>query len=185
LAAAVICFGAGPRAMAQETQKSESAEPADNMKWKIANTLIFALGLGFLIAKTAPAFFNARSAEIQKAIKDATGLKIDADFRYSEADKRIAALSDEIKKLREQAALGMEREHERFQAAANKEIENVYRARDRELEAIEKDGVRQVRERSAQLALELAEYRLRERFRGGESAGLLDDFAHLVAGEKN
>ena len=83
-------------------------------RWKIANTLIFAIGLGYLIAKYAPAFFNARSGEIQKAIQDATGLKIEAEFRSSEIDRKMAGLAEEVKKLRQQYADELEREHERF-----------------------------------------------------------------------
>src|SRR5689334_12413451 len=96
---------------AQESgARTEEAREQRVVFWKWINFAILAGGLGYLIAKKAPAFFNARSEEIQRAIKEATGLKVEADFRASEIDRRMATLSSEIQKMREEAKAEMERE---------------------------------------------------------------------------
>lgn len=148
--------------------------------WKIANTLLFAAGLGYLIAKYAPAFFNARSSEIQKAIQDATGLKIEAEFRSSEIDRKMAGLAEEVKKLREQYAAELEREHQRFRHETEADIAHIHRNVAAEIEALRLEAMRRVRQRTAQLALEVAEHRLQERAGLDREDDLVHDFVQLV-----
>src|SRR5581483_7324992 len=94
--------------------------------WKVVNTALFVIGLGWLMWKYGPSFFNTRSASIQKAIQDATGLKIEADFRYSEIDRKMAGLADEVRKIRQQAAIELERDHARFREETRLEIEHIH-----------------------------------------------------------
>ena len=77
--------------------------------WKLINSAIFAVLLGWFLWKYAPRFFNARSADIQRAIKEATGLKLDADYRYSEIDRKMALLGEEVQKMREHARMEVPR----------------------------------------------------------------------------
>jgi F0F1-type ATP synthase membrane subunit b/b' len=185
LLATVLMLGTGTHLVAQESQRAETAALDIVTKWKIVNTAIFAIGLGWLLWKYAPAFFNARSADIQKAIKDATGLKIEADFRYSEIDRKLATLGDEIRKMREQERRDMEREHERFRREAQAEIEHIHRNIAAEIEAFRAMGMHELRQHAVQLAMQSAERQLQNRFRSGEPEDLLQDFIHLVEQGKN
>lgn len=152
---------------------------------KIANFLIFAGGLGYALARYAPRFFNARSSDIQKAIQDATGLKLEADYRYSEIDRKMASLAEEVRRMREQARRELEREHQRFRAESQAEIDHIHRNVLNEVEALRKQGINQVRRHTAQLALDIAERRLAERFRGAEPEETIHDFVNLVERSKN
>lgn len=183
--AAVLLFLGTAQSFAQETKAQETAALDIVTRWKILNTAIFLIGLGWLLWKYAPAFFNARSADIQKAIKDATGLKIEADFRYSEIDRKLATLADEIRKMREEAGRELEREHERFRHESQAEIEHIHHNVAAEIEAFRQEGVNQVRQRTAQLSMQLAERQLQERFQSGEPEDLLYDFIHLIEQGKN
>jgi len=174
----MLCVGAH-HAAAQEP-KEQAAEPAGDMKWKIINTALFVIGVGYLISRSAPAFFNARSADIQKAIKDATGLKIEADFRYSEIDRKMATLTDEVKRMRAQSAIEMDREHERIRRDTAFEIQRLQQNVSAELEAFRKEGIRKIRQQTAQAALALAERQLRDRLAGGDSYDQVHDFVQLV-----
>jgi F-type H+-transporting ATPase subunit b len=158
----------------------------DNLtKWKIVNFAIFAIGLGYALVKFAPRFFNARSADIQKAIREATGLKMNADLRYSEIDRKMANLAGEVDKLRAEANAEMEREHERLLREAAEEAERIRKNTAAEIDAWRAEGANQVRRHTAQLAFALAERRLRDRFSAGEPAEMLHDFANLVERGKN
>ncbi|MDQ2948169.1 MAG: ATP synthase F0 subunit B [Acidobacteriota bacterium] len=179
----LLSFGAC-HAFAQEA-KEQAAEPAGDMKWKIINTALFVIGIGYLLRKSAPAFFNARSADIQKAIKDATGLKIEADFRYSEIDRKMATLTDEIGRMRAQSAAEMDREHERMRRDTAVEIQRLQQNIAAELDAFRKEGVRKIRHQTAQAALALAEQRLRDTLAGTESEDQVHDFVQLVERGKN
>ncbi len=120
----LLVIGAN-RAQAQTAPQKDAAEQESEMKWHVINTAIFAAGLGFAIWKLAPAFFNARSADIQKAIREATGLKMQADLRYSEMDRKMATLAEEVKRMREQSRIEMEREHGRRQGETADELEHI------------------------------------------------------------
>jgi F-type H+-transporting ATPase subunit b len=155
------------------------------MGWSLINFAIFAVGLGYALVKLGPGFFNARSADIQKAIQDATGLKIDADFRYSEIDKRMANLPGEVDRLKAEARTNMERVHERLLRETREEEERIHASTAAEIEALRGEGIHQVRATAAQRAFGLAEKRLTERFASGDLEDTLHDFAELVERGKN
>lgn len=149
-------------------------------RWKIINFALFLIGLGYLLWKYAPAFFNARSADIQKAIQDATGLRIEAEFRYSEIDRKMATLPDEIKKMRDQHAAEMQRAHQRVLHETELEIAHIQRNAENEIDALRKEAADRVRRHAAQWALKNAESRLRDRFTHEDPTPLIDDFIRLV-----
>ncbi len=180
----------GHQAFAQQNErqqaKAEETAALDRVgPWKLINTGIFAVLLGWFLVKYSPRFFNARSADIQKAIKDATGLKIEADFRYSDIDKRMAHLGDEVNRLREQGNREMEREHERVRQQTESELQRIRQNAANEIEALRKEASDRVQLHTAQIALGLAERRLQDRFSQGEPADLIDDFIRLVDRGKN
>jgi F0F1-type ATP synthase membrane subunit b/b' len=177
---ALFLLAAAHPAAAQIPTAQETAAMDVVTRWKIANTLVFAIGLGYLIARYAPAFFNARSTEIQKAIQDAMGLKIEAEFRSSEIDKKMASLAEEVKRMRQQYAAEMEREHERFRRETEAEIEHIHHNIAAEIEAFRLEGARMVRQHAAQLALQQAERRLQHRAVLESQDDLVQDFIHLV-----
>ncbi len=178
-------MAANVRALAQESQAQETAELDRVGPWKLINTGIFVALVAWFLAKKGPQFFNARSADIQKAIKDATGLKIEADFRYSDIDKKMASLGAEVDKIREQAKLEMEREHDRVRQQTEVELEHMRKNASNEIEALRIEASDRVQLHTAQIALGLAERRLQDRFSQGEPDNLVGDFIRLVDRGKN
>jgi F0F1-type ATP synthase membrane subunit b/b' len=172
-------------ARAADTAKPEAATEDSILLWKIANFLIFAGGIGFVIYKFAPSFFDARSADIQKAIQEATGLKLTADLRYSEIDRKMANLSGEVGKLRAEAQMEMEREHERMIAQTKEEIAHIQKSTAEEIEALRGEGADRLRVHATYQALALAEARLRERFAATDQKDLVNEFLTLVERGKN
>ncbi len=183
--AALLFFAAPHRATAQESQAQETAELDRVGRWKVINFALFAIGLGYLIAKTAPGFFNARSTDIQKAIKDAMGLKIEADFRHSEIDRKMATLAEEVKRIRDEAAAHMHREHARVRQDTAEGIRRINQHVAAEVEALRQEGIRKVRHHTAQSALALAEQRLRERLAQSEPPELMQDLVQLIERGRN
>ncbi|MDQ2713086.1 MAG: ATP synthase F0 subunit B, partial [Acidobacteriota bacterium] len=122
-----LLLACGFHAIGQESQMQQQETAAlDRIgPWKLINTGIFVALLAWFLAKYGPRFFNARSADIMKAIKDSTGLKIQADFRYSEIDRKMASLPDEVKRIREQADIEMQREHDRIKEQTEAEIKHM------------------------------------------------------------
>jgi F-type H+-transporting ATPase subunit b len=155
------------------------------MGWSLVNFAIFAVAFGYGLAKLGPRFFNARSADIQKAIKDATGLKIEADFRYSEIDKRMANLPGEVEKLKADARTNMKRVQDRLLRDTREQEERIRASTAAEIGALRGEGIQAVRLTAVQRALGLAEKRLTEHFAAGDSEDMLHEFAGLVERGKN
>ncbi|HEY3458553.1 MAG TPA: ATP synthase F0 subunit B [Bryobacteraceae bacterium] len=153
--------------------------------WSLINFAMFVGLLGWGLAKFAPSFFNARSADIQKAIKDATGLKIEADFRYSEIDRQMANLPAEVERLKAEARSNMQRVHEHLLQETQEEEQHIRSHTAAEIEALRGEGIEQVRRMASQRAFGLAEKRLMERFAASDSGDMLRDFAALVERGKN
>jgi F-type H+-transporting ATPase subunit b len=170
--------------LAQEAEGGEAAG-GHLAIWKLLNTAIFAALLVWFLAKYAPRFFNARSADIQKAIQDATGLKIEADFRYSEIDKKMAGLAEEVKRIREQSGAEMAREHDRIRRQTELEIGRIRQNAANEIDALRQEAADRVQLHAAKGALSLAEKQLQERFAQGEPADLIDNFIRLVERGRN
>jgi F-type H+-transporting ATPase subunit b len=172
-----------------EAEKPGSVEAAENenpdAKWHLVNTAIFAIGLGWAVWKLAPGLFNARSADIQRAIQEATGLKMQADLRYSEIDRKMATLPDEVKRMKEQSASEMEREHGRRQEETAREVKRIEQASAAEIEGLRQEAIRAARQRTAQSALQVAEERLAARLSGSSNEDLLRNFIELVERGKN
>ncbi len=187
LLAGFLLLASGLHALAQESQMQQQETAAlDRIgPWKLINTGIFVALLAWFLAKYAPRFFNARSADIMKAIKDSTGLKIQAEFRYSEIDKKMASLPDEVKRIREQADIEMQREHDRMDEQTQVEIGHMRGNASNEIEALRKEAAARVQMHTAQLALGLAERRLQDRFAKGGPENSLEDFVRLVEGRHN
>jgi len=97
-------LGLGLTFAALALAQGHEAEASDPwLGWKWANFAILAIGLGYLIRKSAPAFFKQRSEEIQKGIADAAREKKDAEVRAAAIELRLKGLDKEIEALRTNA----------------------------------------------------------------------------------
>jgi F0F1-type ATP synthase membrane subunit b/b' len=173
-------------AYCRQIAKSEQIEEAETEKlagWKWVNFALLALGAGYLIAKKAPGFFNARTEEIQKAIKDATGLKLDADFRSSEIDRQMATLGQEVQKLRLTAKADIEREGARIDEETRTALHRIHEHTLREIDSLNHQAAQSVREHAIRLAAELAVTELRDHPEQIEHDGLIASFADDILRE--
>lgn len=174
---ALLLFGNVSSANAQSSQEYSAIDRLTPLRW--ANWLIFAAGLGYLIYRYGPPFFNARSADIQKAIQEATGLKLQGDFRRSEADKKMATLPAEIEKVRRQNEESLAREHERVLRETEAEIQHIHANIAAEISALRLEGAQRLRRHTAESAIALAERRLRDRL-VSEPDNFVPDFLQAV-----
>jgi F0F1-type ATP synthase membrane subunit b/b' len=171
----LIC-GVTP-AHAQDAQEYSNIDKITPLKW--ANSLIFFIGLGYLIYRYGPAFFNARSADIQKAIEEATGLKLQGEFRRSEADRRMATIPAEIAKIQRQHDEALAREYDRVQQDTRSEVLRIHSNVTSEIAALRKEEALRIRQRTAAAAVALAECHLQKRV-ALDGSNDLDDFLFAV-----
>jgi F-type H+-transporting ATPase subunit b len=162
-------------AMAQEA--APAAEAGDPLlMWKWINFGILALGLGWLMAKHLPGAFQARTASIQQGIAEAQQQKRDADKRAAAVDQKMSALGTEIEAFRVQSRLEMEREGERIREETAAHIRKLEQQSAVEIESAGKTARRELRTYAADLALNLAEQRIRTRLDAGTESALVENF---------
>ena len=166
--------------LAQETgalQPKESAGSGDALAvWRFANFAILAVGLGYLLVKNLPPFFNSRTSTIQKEITDAQKLKRDSEERAEAIMKRVSSLAADIEAFRVQSRSEMEREGERIREQAAAHIAKLNEQAQSEIESAGKAARRELRIYAAQLSLDLAGQRIRARLDAATEAGLVDRF---------
>ena len=160
---------------AQEPAEHKTSENNDAM-WKWANFGILAVALGYGMAKGLPPLFRSRTKDIQQGISEAQQMKQDAERRSAEMDARLNALGADIEKFRTQSAAEMQQEGDRIGRETAAQIKKLEQQSAVELESVGKTARRQLKEYAAELAMGLAEERLRGRMDNATESALVDDF---------
>ena len=162
-----------------QKQEAEHAGEGDPLLgWKFANFALLAAGLGYLMSKHLPAFFQSRTSEIQKGIAEAQQMKRDAEKRAAEMDARMAALGSEIDKFRAQSQAEMQQEGDRIRRDTAGAIEKLERQAEMEIESAGKTARRELKEYAANLALDLAEQRIRTNLDAAAETALVQNFVN-------
>jgi F-type H+-transporting ATPase subunit b len=154
---------------AQHAKEHESGgskheeESGNTIYWKVANFVLFAGLLGYLISKKAGGYFSARTSEIRKGLDDAARMKAEAGARYAEIEKRLANIGAEIESLRTQARQESAAEGERVREETGRELRKLQVHAEQEIAAAGKAAQQELRAYSASLAVDLAAKRIRDR----------------------
>ena len=131
--------------------------------WQWANFLLLAGGLGYLIGKRAPSFFAARSQQIGKDMAEAAEERRAAEERAAAVDRRLAHLEAEIASLRDQAEQQAKAETERLIQHTAAEIAKIQAHGEQEIASAGKAARTELKRHAAQLAIGLAEQKIRAR----------------------
>ena len=161
---------------ASESGGSQEKEPSEIWKW--ANFALLAGGLGYLIAKNAPAFFAARSKKIVQDIADAGKVRADAEARAADVDRRLANLESEIAVMRGESQAQIAAETKRLKAHAAAEIVRIHALAEREIEAAGKAARMELRRFTARLVVDLAQRKVEARMTPETQDGLVRGFVH-------
>ena len=157
--------------------KQEGGQGGPSMTgWKWANFALLAGGLGYLIGKKAPAFFQGRTAQIQKGIADAAKFKADAGARAAGIEKKMAELGAEIEALRAGARKESEAEYERLREETARQFAKIQAQAEREIASAAKAARMELKAQAAELAIGLAEKQLRGRITAQAGRGLVAGF---------
>jgi F-type H+-transporting ATPase subunit b len=162
---------------ANPAREERTTEPEGNLElWKWANFLILAGVLGWLIWKNAPPFFRSRTEEIQRGIAAAAKLKREAEERAAKVEARMASLQSEIEHVRADSKAVMTRESDRLRKETEQHIARIQSRGEEEIGAISKHAEKDLRAFAAQLAIQLAEERIRSRMSDRTQNALVDGF---------
>jgi F0F1-type ATP synthase membrane subunit b/b' len=144
--------------------KTSEAEQGDRLIWwKWANFAILAAGLGYLIFKNVPPLFRKQTDEIQAALAESAKIKKEAAEYAAGVEARLADLQKEIQKLRENAHAEMIAESERIRHETEHHVQRIREQSAQEVALMTRAAKAELQKYAAELAIGLAEERIRFR----------------------
>jgi F-type H+-transporting ATPase subunit b len=179
--AVVLGLAFASYALPQEAPSGQGAqtEQGDPMIWwEWANFAILAVGLGYLIRKNVPPLFRKESDEIQKALAESAKIKQEAAAFAASVEARLANLQGEIQQLRENAHADMLAESERVRRETEHHVQRIKEQSAQEIELMTRAAKHELRKYAAELAIGLAEERIRFRMNPETQNQLADGFLH-------
>jgi len=166
------------------TEKKEAEQGDPWIWWKWANFAILAVGLGYLIGKNVPPLFRKQSDEIQSALAEAVKIKQEAAAYAASVEARLANLQREIENLREAAHGEMTGESERIRRETEHHLQRIREQSAQEIALMTRGAKDELRKYAAELAIGLAEQRIRSRMNPATQerlvGGFLDDLHRRV-----
>jgi F-type H+-transporting ATPase subunit b len=161
-------------------QEKEGGEPeGGNVQlWKWANFLVLAGALGYMIGKNAPPFFAARSQQIGKDMTEAAEARKAAETRAAAVDQRLANLEAEIASLRAHSETEAEAETQRLAQHTAAEIARIQARAELEIVSAGKAARLELKRHAAELAIGLAEQKIRARLTPETQDALVRGFVH-------
>ena len=176
--------GAAPTAEHSGGHEGE-AQHGPSEIWKWANFLLLAGLIGYFVGKNAGPFFAARSRQIRKDMIEAEDLRKEAEARAAAVDRRLADLGSEIEALRQEACDEQAAEEERIRRQTASEIGKLRQHAEQEIEAAGKAARSQLKRHAAQLAVALAERRIRDGMNPQVQDSLVRGFARDLTGPRH
>ena len=166
-----------PLALAEEGhEEHKGAEPS--MVWKWANFVILAGLVVYVAVKKGGPFFNERAAEIRKGIDEADKIKADSNAKIAAINSKLGRLDAEIVSMRETAAVERRAAEQRLKDETQREIERIRLHAESEIETAGKSERVALQHYVAQLALDLAETKVRARMNPSTEDALVQAFVH-------
>ena len=146
--------------------------------WKWANFLILAGSLGYLIRKHVPPLFQKQSSEIKSALAEAAKIRQDAAAYAAGIEARLGNLQSEIESLRASARSDMIAESERIRRETEHHLQRIREQTAQEIELMTRAAKDELRKYAAELAIGLAEERIRFRMNPETQDRLVNGFVH-------
>lgn len=177
VAAGFLAFAAPTAALAEEAQH-EAAGHGYSIRatdlWKLANfALLVGAGVYFGRRKLAQ-FFALRTKEITLGIAEAAKQREEAKAQYAAMEQRLASIATEIASLRAQAETESATEAGRVREETKRELDKIRAQAEQEIAAAGKAARLELRAYSAELAVALAESRIRERLTPDSDGALIE-----------
>jgi F-type H+-transporting ATPase subunit b len=127
----------------------------------VLNFVVIFFAIAWLMRKNLPGYFSGRTATIQKGIEEARKMSEDARRRLAEVEGRLSRLDAEIAGMQRDADENAKAEEQRLLAAGEEERKRIVASAEQEIEMAANTARRELKSYVAELAIELAEKKIR------------------------
>jgi len=165
-----------------EALGAEGAEGRHEQTWlqtsaKVVNFAILVGALAYFLRTPIAAYLASRATQIRSDLVTAAEMRAAAAAQLAEIDRKLQSLPGELETLRRQGATDLAAEKERIARQAAAERQRLIEQTHREIELRLRVARRELTEHAAQLAVSLAEQRIRRSITSEDQLRLLDRYA--------
>jgi len=146
----------------------------------IARLLNFGILVGaltYLLRSPIVSYLASRSTQIRQDLVTASEMRTAASAQLAEIERKMQALPAELEALRTQGAADVKAEQARIASAADAERARLLEQTRREIEMRLRIARRELTEHAAQLAVQVAEQRIRRAITPDDQLRLVDRYA--------
>jgi len=161
--------------------ESDGAGKPGMFIWQVANFLILAGLLGWLAVKQGGPMLLSRAKRIEEGLAAGELAKQEADVRAAEVQVQLGGLENEVLALRANAREEREREADRIRGEAQAELARIRHQAEQEIESAGKQARMEVQRAAVDLAIELAERKVRARMSPELQSALLRSFVNDIS----
>lgn len=162
--------------------KESQGESGGMEAWEWANFMVLAGGLGYLAVKNGGPFLAGRSAQIRRDLEESAAVRRQAEARVAEVEARIANLQSEIAALRAASERDVAAEGRRVTEQTAALVARLQARAEQDIAAATKIARWELKRNAAQLALDLAEGKIRARVDGPTQDSLVGNFVSGLDG---
>ena len=166
----------GDEHAAKDEHKPEG-NPIVSMAAKVLNFALLVGALVYFLKSPIAAHLAARITQIRHDLVTAADLKKTATAQLAEIQQKVAALPAELEALRRQGAEDVKAERARIAAAAENERVRLLEQTRREIDMRLRVAKRELTEHAAQLAVQVAEQRIKRVITPDDQIRLVDRYA--------
>lgn len=165
------------KAAERNTHAKSEGENLGSSIWAWANFAMLVGALGYVVAKKGGPWFASRSQSIRQSIAEAEDIRAKAEASAADMDRRLASLETEIEELRSHAHREEAAEAERIRAQIAADLSRIREHATREIESASKGARLELKRYAAQLAVDLAEQKIRRQMTPQLQSTLVENFA--------
>jgi F0F1-type ATP synthase membrane subunit b/b' len=159
--------------------KEEPSAKAEAFRW--FNFLLIVGGIAFMIKKFLVPFLEERRKLIREDMDRSAKILVDADQRLAMVEDKLKSLDEELASLRQAAFHESVAERERIEQAATGDAGRVLAAAEQEIEASVKAARQQLKQYAGELAVGIAETRIRATLTPQSEQRMLQSFVKDLA----
>lgn len=153
--------------------------------WQIINFLVLVALLVFLVKKVdIKGYFRKRTELIEKSLNEAREAKELAEKALAEVEERLKVKDKEIEEILAAARQSGEKEKEKLIEESDKLRENILQQARTNIEFELKNAKESIKAEAVEIAMELAEKKLKDRLTKEEQLRLLEESISKIEGKK-
>jgi F-type H+-transporting ATPase subunit b len=183
--AAVVCLVPVLLLLLPETALAATEGEAESIWATIARLLNFAIlagALTYFLKAPIAGYLASRSTQIRKDLVTAAELRSAATAQLAEIEQKMKALPAELASLKQQGAEDVKAEQARIAQAASAERERLIEQTHREIAMRLRIARRELTAHAAQLAVSVAEQRIKRTITPDDQMRLVDRYAAQLGG---